>query len=195
MSSIQTQTLLNDLSLLTQEIVQGVNKSFKKMSEKQLNWRPNKQTWSLNDIFWHLNAYANNYNKVILDKIENTRFNEPKDNFSSSPLGRSAWKSMKLGNAKNVKRKYRAPKDTDPLCNEALLTDEELDKFVENQHLLLKIIDTSAGLNLRKIKIPLSISKRIRLRLGDCLMFLIYHNERHYHQALNLVNHRGFPKK
>lgn len=195
MSSFHTQILLNDLSVLTQDIIQGVNKSFKKLTEQQLNWRPNSETWSLNDIFWHLNANASNYNDTIINKIENTRFIESKENFNSSPLGRAAWKSMKLGNAKNIKRKYRAPKETNPFFNKDLISTNELDKFIENQHLILKILGLSVGLNLRKIKIPLSISKRIRLRLGDCLMFLIYHNERHYHQALNLINHRGFPKK
>jgi hypothetical protein len=172
-----------------------VNKSFKKLSSNQRNWRPNAETWSLNDIFWHLNTSLSYYNTEFIEKIEKTKFKQSKDTFISSPLGRSAWKSMKLGNAHNVKRKFRAPKEIDPKQNQRDETGNELEIFLENQHTLLEIFIKAAEVNLRKVKIPLSISKMVRLRLGDCLQFVVYHNERHYYQALNLINLRGFPTK
>jgi hypothetical protein len=48
---------------------------------------------------------------------------------------------------------------------------------------------------LRRVKIPISISKIIRLRLGDALLFVTYHNERHFQQIANLMAMRDFPKK
>jgi hypothetical protein len=39
----------------------------------------------------------------------------------------------------------------------------------------------------------ISISKIIRLRLGDALLFVVYHNERHVQQAKNLLKHPKFP--
>ena len=52
----------------------------------------------------------------------------------------------------------------------------------------------SEKVNIRKVKIPISISKIIRLRLGDALLFVVYHNERHVQQALNVLNNPNFPK-
>jgi len=195
MSNSQTSVLLGDLSSLTQEIIQRATKSFQKLSNNQRNWRPNPETWSLNEIFWHLNAYAAYYNNAIVEKIETTRFKDSKSTFISSPLGRSAWKSMKLGNLHNVKRKFRAPKEYDPFFNKDAVKENEFDTFLENQETMLKIISMSENVSLRKVKVPLSISKMVRLRLGDCLMYVVYHNERHFYQAINLVNMRSFPLK
>ena len=64
-----------------------------------------------------------------------------------------------------------------------------------NEHELLEIIEKAEKVNLRKVKIPLSISKIIRFRLGDALMYVIYHNERHMQQALNVLANPNFPKK
>ena len=48
---------------------------------------------------------------------------------------------------------------------------------------------------LKKVKVPISISKLVRLRLGDALLFVAYHNDRHMEQALNLTKNAQFPKK
>ena len=195
MKSVQSTILLNDLSQLTQEIIQKVSKSIGKLSVNQINWRPNTETWSLNQIFAHLNAYAEYYHENIQKRIEKTRFREPTSVFVSSPLGRSAWKSMKLGNAHNVKRKFRAPKEYNFALNGKPIAENEATVFIERQHEMLNILQLSLEVSLRKVKIPISISRIVKLRLGDCLLFVIYHNERHVQQALNLIKHPNFPKK
>jgi hypothetical protein len=63
------------------------------------------------------------------------------------------------------------------------------------QQELLEVIDKAATVNIRKVKVPISISKLIRLRLGDALLFVAYHNERHLQQAINLTKLAQFPKK
>jgi hypothetical protein len=195
MKSIQSTVLLSDLTKLTQELVQKASKSFGKLSQNQLNWRPNPDTWSINQLFAHLNTYADFYHTTILNRIEKTRFNEPKDIFVSSPLGRSAWKSVKLGNLKNVKRKFRSARDYNPVFNGKAIRENELDGFIERQEEMIAILTKSAQVNLRKVKVPNALSKIVKLRLGDCLLFVVYHNERHVYQALNLLKHPAFPKK
>ena len=102
---------------------------------------------------------------------------------------------MKLGNAKNIKRRFKSPKGTNPRIDKALITGKETEKFIEQQEHLLKIIESARSVGLRKVKIPISISRIVRLRLGDALMFVIYHNQRHVQQIINLMNHPKFPKK
>jgi hypothetical protein len=142
-----------------------------------------------------MNEYAKFYHSTFLERIENTRFREPRQIFLSSPLGRSAWQSMKLGNAKNVKRKFKSPKTSNPTIDIALLTGNEISDFEKSQEELLMIFDKAEGVNLRKVKVPISISKIIRFRLGDALLFVSYHNERHVQQAMNVMAHAQFPKK
>ena len=190
-----TKELIQIVTQITQQNVDLVNKSMVKMSEKQLNWIPNPGVWSVAQVLAHLNEYGKYYHPTILKKIENTRFTSTKEAFVSSPLGRAAWRSMKLGNAKNIKRKFRAQKGYNPAIDKQLVTGNEVTVFSEQQKEFLNIIERSEKVNLRRVKIPISISKIVRLRLGDALLFIVYHNQRHMQQILNLANSANFPKK
>jgi hypothetical protein len=101
---------------------------------------------------------------------------------------------MQLGVAKNIKRKFNSPRNYNPSVNKSLLNDDTVPFFIHSQKELMDIIDKAKFVNIQRVKVPISISKFIRLRLGDALLFVIYHNERHVYQALNLLQHRAFPK-
>lgn len=190
-----TSELIQILTNITQENIDHVKKFTSKLSDDQLKWRPNPGIWSVSEVLAHLNEYANYYHPTISRRIETTRFTSTKEGFVSSPLGRSAWKSMKLGNARNVKRKFKAPKGQNPTLEPSLIKGTEVVDFLKYQDELLQIIQRSQTVNLRRVKIPISISKIVRLRLGDALLFVVYHNQRHVQQIINLVTHKNFPKK
>ena len=188
-----TTDLIQIATQITRSNIELINTSVKKMSDSQLNWKSGATSWSVNEVLAHLNEYGKYYHPVFLRKIENTRFTSTKEAFLSSPLGRSAWKSMKLGNAKNVKRKFKAPKDYNPTIAHSLLEGEQVERFENQQKNLLEIIEKSTTVNIRRVKIPISISKVVRLRLGDALLFVVYHNERHMQQILNIQKSPNFP--
>jgi hypothetical protein len=190
-----TQWVFNEVATITEKNIQQLKAKFSKYSEDQLNWKPNPTTWSLAEIFAHLNAYANFYHLVLNERIDRTRFRVPRINYTSSPLGKSAWMSMKLGNARNVKRKFNAPGEYNPTVNPSLVTGEEIKTLLDGQNQFLNIIEKSVAVSLKKVKVPLSMSKLVRLRLGDALLFVAYHNDRHMEQALNLTKLSQFPKK
>ncbi|GAB5415956.1 MAG: hypothetical protein Crog4KO_07370 [Crocinitomicaceae bacterium] len=190
-----TSDLIQILTNITQENIDNVKKFTTKLSDEQMKWRPNPGIWSVGEVLAHLNEYAVYYHPTFSRKIESTRFTSTKEDFVSSPLGRSAWKSMKLGNARNVKRKFKAPKGQNPTLHPDLVKGTELNDFLKHQEDMMKIIDQSQTVNVRRVKIPISISKIVRLRLGDALLFVVYHNQRHVQQIINLVTHKNFPKK
>lgn len=192
---MSTQWVFSEVRTITERNLQVLKQKVAVLSENQLRWKPNEHTWSLLEIAAHLNEYARFYHDAFNRRIEKTRFREPKENFVSSPLGRSAWISMKLGNAKNVKRKFNAPKGYNPATTPELVTGGDVNTLIKGQQELLTILDAAAEVNIRKVKVPISISKIVRLRLGDALLFVAYHNERHVQQALNLMKHPQFPKK
>lgn len=193
MKSVQTTTLLANLSAITTDILEKLNK-LSALSAEQRNWQPTADTWSINHVFAHLNYYAEYYHGTIEKKLARTRFRDPKPLFISSPLGRASWRAMKLGNVQNVKRKMKSPRDYNPLLNAKAVRENEVELFTMQQNAMLQLLQQAAQVNLRKVKIPLSISKIIKFRLGDCLQFIIYHNERHLQQAINLTQHPRFPK-
>lgn len=190
-----SQELLNITKTITDTSITHVNAKVINLSENQLNWRPNPGVWSLNEIMAHLNSYANYYYEAFDVKIEKTKFRNSKEEFTSSPLGRSAWKSMKLGNAQNIKRKFKAPKNHNPSFDNSLVHADEAQRFLNAQTRLLLVIEKAAQVNLKKVKVPISISKMVRLRLGDALLFVSYHVERHLQQMINLQKNPNFPKK
>lgn len=190
-----TQWVFNEVATITEKNIQQLKTKFSNYSENQLNWKPNASAWSLAEIFAHLNAYATFYHQTLNDRIDRTRFRVPRINYTSSPLGKSAWMSMKLGNARNVKRKFNAPKEYNPSENPALVTGNEIATLLAAQQEFLSIIEKSVAVNLKKVKVPISISKLVRLRLGDALLFVAYHNDRHIQQAVNLTKQAQFPKK
>lgn len=190
-----SQWLLQEVGTITEKSIETIERKFVSLNHNQWTWKPNESTWSLQEITAHLNEYARFYHTTIQERIEKTIFRTPKELFTSSPLGRSAWISMKLGKANNVKRKFNTTKPYNPTINTQLITGNELETFRAGQKELLEIILTSSTVNLRKVKIPLSISKLIRFRLGDALLYVVYHNERHIQQAINLMKMPQFPKK
>lgn len=189
-----TKELIQELSSNTTQSLEHLTQNFKHLSKNQRSWKKDENAWNINEIFAHLNAFATYYHATFLYKFEITKFKQPNDEFISSPLGRSAWKSMKLGNAKNVKRKFNAIRTMNPRFNEELATESSVEDFEKNIHQLTEIIERAVTVNIRKVKIPISFSKIVRLRLGDALLYVVYHNERHVQQALNLINHPQFPK-
>lgn len=186
--------LIQEAEKITTTNLENLQNHFSNLSEEQIKWRPLESSWNIQEIFAHLNRYADYYHRIFTSKIKTSRFRSPSENFVSSPLGRSAWKSMKLGNAQNVKRKFKTPKNYNPRLDPKLITGADVQQLEKNFIDLKRIIESAREVNLRKIKIPISISKIIRLRLGDALLFVVYHNERHIQQALNILSNVNFPK-
>lgn len=190
-----TNELIAIVDKITRENIDNVVKKVSKLSLNQIEWRPNKGVWNIREVLAHLNSYATYYHPAFAKKIASTRHTSSKEAFLSSPLGRSAWKSMQLGRLNNIKRKFKSPKSHNPSFDNELVSGKEIDVFIDQQKELLQICEKAKEVNIRKVKIPISISKIVRLRLGDALLFVAYHNQRHMQQINNLMNHANFPKK
>lgn len=190
-----TTQLIKEVETITQNNLKFISKRVTRLSPGQKSWRPNEYTWNLIEIFSHLNEFSRFYHEAIQAKVARTRYTEPKENFMSSPLGKAGWGSMKLGNAKNVKRKFNAPKAYNPTIEKSILDENSIEQFQAYQTEWIAILEKVKTVNIRRVKIPISISKIVKFRLGDALLYVTYHNERHVQQAINLLAHPNFPKK
>ena len=52
---------------------------------------------------------------------------------------------------------------------------------------MLQLLSLAHDKNLNNIRIPISINKWIKIKLGDTFRFVIYHNERHIQQAKRVL--------
>jgi len=69
----------------------------------------------------------------------------------------------------------------------SVLDKNVIDRFINQQIECLELIEKSKNINLTKTKTAISISKLIKLRLGDTFRFVTAHNERHLLQAENIL--------
>ena len=82
--------------------------------------------------------------------------------------------------------KMKTFKDKNPL--NASLDKATIERFINQQTLLIELLSQSKKVNLNKIKIPTSISNLIKLKLGDVFQFYINHILRHLAQIEKIQN-------
>ena len=179
---IEQQLLITELLALTDQAIETIKK-FKTYSNSNLNYKNNITEWSILECLEHLNLYGDFY----LPEIEKTLFN------STQKINDPVFNSGKIGNyfanlmiTKNGNiKKMKTPKDKDPInSNLSFSTIERLLKQLEKLKILL---NQSRTANLTKLKTAISLTKFIKLRLGDTLRFVVYHIERHILQAQKIA--------
>ena len=179
--SITTEKLLQNLLEVTRKNLNNVEQ-LKSQPIAALNWKQNKETWSILECVEHLNRYGDFYIPEITRKIRKAK-HKPITTFKSSWLGEYFVKSVSY---KEDLNKMKTFKSMNPLNSE--LNIETLEKFTAQQHELINLLNQAESVNLNKTKTAISISSLIKLRLGDTFSVLIYHNERHVKQIEKIVN-------
>ena len=194
MRKIKSSILLDKMTHLSRKSLDEAIAEFKDLSEEQLYWNPDRNSWSIAQCLAHLNAFHRFYVPVFEERIKNSRFQEEEELFQSSPLGNSTYMKVRLGKLKNVKRKLKSPKDYNPLINTNLKTENVLEDFEKYQSYLIDLIERAKSINIRKTKMSFSKRPIVRLRIGDAFQYIVYHGERHIEQAKRIKAHRKFPK-
>lgn len=148
---------------------------------KKLNKRKDAKSWSALECIAHLNIYGNFYLPEIENAIANTSSGDSK-NFKSGFLGgyfvNLIKPTDKLTPMKTLEKFNTLGSE---LNRDTLIT------FKEQQLKLLQLLSKASHVNLTKSRTAVSISKFIKMRLGDTLQFVIYHNQRHLIQAKKAI--------
>lgn len=63
-----------------------------------------------------------------------------------------------------------------------------LDEFITQQKQIIALLNDAEQVDLNKTKTGISISGLVRLKLGNTLRFVVYHNLRHIEQAKMILN-------
>ena len=173
---IKTKELIFDLMERTKS---NFNKAerLKSVPLIKLNSRPSAESWSPLECLEHLNLYGDFYLPEIQNRIKNSKY-PPEEFFYSGLLGNYFSKSMLPGEKLKTMKTF---KDKDPIGSQLDL--KTLQRFLEQQKLLIKLLELSKNVSLNKTKTAVSISRFIKLKLGDTFRVLVYHNQRHLVQA------------
>lgn len=184
MTTYRTQELLDSLTADVTAIVKSVRELSEK-SEELLCTPPAEGKWNVLQIIWHLQSYNQYYLTAITAGMKTAPAGRPEAVYQPGFIGDYFTRLMQpaaSGKAKGMK----APAAHTP---KLLYTDKAiLNDFLKSQEQLLQLLQAARGVNMGRIKIPVSISTLIKIRLGDTFRFLIAHQQRHMLQVRNTLH-------
>jgi hypothetical protein len=175
---INKAQLITELLGLTEQSIIAVKK-FKTLTSSQLNLKNTAGQWSVLECIEHLNLYGDFYLPEMQKQLLETSYKGNSEIFKAGIIGNYFAGLMKTNNGKI--KKMRSPKDKNPA--NSTLTITTLDRFLKQQELLKALLQQALEADITKIKTAISLSKFIKLRLGDTFRFYVYHIERHIAQA------------
>ena len=144
--------------------------------------------WSVMQVLEHLNSYGRYY-LLAIERSMN-RNTETVEYFKPGWIGDYFTKLMKPGKNGQISNKMKSPKDHRPSKYPDAFP--VLNTFLEQQQYLLDMLELAKSKNIGAIRTPISISRFIKLKLGDTFRFFIAHEQRHFVQINNaLASIRG----
>ena len=186
-----TSILIDNLYRDTEGYLETAIHTWQNLPTEVLMKQPSPTSWSASQCLEHLNIYGEYYLPAIEKAILKAQAegSVPSEMFKSGWLGDYFYRLM-LPNTEGVPRsKMKATKNAIPAPEHDAKA--VVAKFIDQQEKILLLLEQARIVNMSKIRIPISISRWIRLKLGDTFLFLIAHNQRHIAQlerALKAAN-------
>lgn len=187
MAKYKTEDLINELKGDVHKIIAGAEQ-IKEADKSKLIYQCSKNEWSAVQVIEHLNSY-NRYYLPHIDRALAERNDNRNAWFNSGFWGDYFTNMMKPKNIFEVKNRMKAMKKYS--FPNSLNVDKVFHEFLQHQQKLLQLLDAAKERDLNTIKIPITMSKLIRLRLGDAFRFLVAHEQRHMVQARNTIRKTG----
>lgn len=187
MPKYKSEDLLNELISDVRRIKTSAE-FFQNADQTKLAYSPDKEKWSIVQILEHLNAYNRHYLPLIEKELAVVNGNTSAW-FESGYWGEKFTKMMKPNNVYKVKNKMKAMKAY--TFSNDLNIDTVLQEFLDHQDTLARLLEMAKDRDLNAIRIPITLTSLIKLKLGDMLRFLIAHEQRHMMQARNTLREMG----
>ncbi len=188
MATYQTKPTLAELLAITEANIKTAKEVFQPLSIAALQRKPAPDKWSVVECLEHLNAYGRFYLPAIQKAMEKGA----KRNFPISETYDSGWfgeyfaNLMRLNAQGQPPSKMPAMKAYNP-STYSFNAENVLNEFLAQQLFLKQLLFNAQSASLGKIRVPISITRFLKLKLGDTFRFVVYHNERHVEQALRNV--------
>lgn len=171
--------LLNDLKERTLSVLDSA-KALDATTDEVLLSRPDPKAWNALECIEQLNRYSDFYLPEIRRRMEESN-RKSVNVFREGWLGGRFAKSLmpREPGKLNKMRTFSSMNTIGEVAERVTIR-----RFIADQKELLKLLEIAEENDLNKVRTSISISKLIKLRLGDTLRVVIYHNQRHMQQAL-----------
>jgi len=189
MAKFKSEDLLNELADDVKR-VRECGEFFKQVDKNKMVYCPDKGKWSAVQVLEHLNAYCRFYLPAIEKEMSIITY-ENNPWFNSGFWGDLFTRSLKPKNVFEITNKMKTSK----MYNfpNSLNVDNVLTEFLDHQDKLLHLLQEAKKRDLNRIKLPLTITKLLKLKLGDVFRFVVAHEQRHMIQARNTLKTVGIP--
>lgn len=180
MVKYQSEKLMEQLAAEVREILLKTE-SLKVIPRERLREKPSETAWSVVEVIAHLNYYARFYIPAMEEQLDGHQ-TTAQSHFKPGWLGNYFTKLIGPSSEGEVNNKMTTPKDGRPQSADQLDPEAELREFTEHQHQLLNLLQIGKSADLGRIRVPISLSRFIRMKLGDTFRFVIAHEQRHFQQ-------------
>jgi len=183
MSPVNSQQLLQQLKNQVEEVRLQALSRFNGKSDQILLQSPEPGRWSAIQCLEHLNTFGTYYLPTLGSVIEQAviKGSRAKSSFRSGMIGGWFTRLMEPSSNGFPSTKMQAPKTHRPASQ--LDVNKVLQEFIRQQEEMESLLVAASRIDLEKVKVPLTLSKWIRLSVGDTFGFLIAHTRRHTLQA------------
>lgn len=182
MQKYRSIELQEQLQADTLQLILGAN-YLKSTDPGLLLQTPAQDKWSVMQVLEHLNSYGHYYLLAIERSL--TKNKPAIEFFKPGWLGNYFTKLMRPQENGIIAHKMQSPKDHRPSSHPDAFP--VLNTFLEQQHYLLDLLELAKSKNISAIRTPISISRIIKLKVGDTFRFLIAHEQRHFVQIENVL--------
>ena len=178
MKSINKSTLLFQLEQRLETQLKTVTAVYQNLADEILLKPASNGGWSIAQCFDHLNSYGDYYLPAIAKGLNQGPFSSENTSFKSNWLGDYFARLMEPS---QKMKKMKAFKNHLP--KKDLNAHQVIATFITQSETLLALIKSANDKDINAIKIPISLTAFIRLKLGDVFQFILAHNDRHIAQA------------
>lgn len=178
MPSFNIQELIGSLQQDVRETLMQLE-TIQQIPADVLLQQPEPGKWSIAQVLEHLNGYNRFYLAAIEKALNNSTQPGPRT-YKAGWFGDYFTRLMQPKPDGTLAKKMSAPAAYN--FGPELDAEQVLKEFREGQQKLLSMLDRAHTADLGGIKVPISISKLIKLKLGDVFRFLIAHQQRHFLQ-------------
>ena len=159
------------------------------LSKEQLNWKPGPDIWSVGQCLDHLvvtnkqeipaikAGLAGEHNKTVWERLP----------LLSSVMGKFIVKSVDPSN----KRKNNAPKTFQP--SQSDIGTDIVKEYLKTSGEIQELIKQSERVPARRMIITSPVAKVATYSIHDALKIVVLHDQRHFNQAIRVMETEGFP--
>ena len=183
-------TYLNAVFQQIKQVSHKVKQDFGDLSVTQLNWKPNPKSWSIAQCLEHLNNTAEVYYPKI-DALASANY-QP-NMFERIHLFSGFFGNLLLGfTSPEIKKKTKTLKPFEPSTSN--ISAEIIERFQEEHQTLIRKMKALDKLDHKNTYLSSPAGNFITYNVHTLCTLLGNHTERHYAQAMNVMQHERFPK-